>query len=114
MVGNIAERYGVGASQVAAWNNLYRYRIRVGQKLRIYTTPAKAAQAANYRPEPRPTTTTSSNPATSGTGTYHTVRRGDTLWGMARKYGISVEQIRRLNPSLDASDLKIGQNVRVR
>ncbi len=114
VVGSIADRYGVGASQIANWNNLYRYRIRVGQKLRIYTTPAKAAQAANYRPEPRPASTAPANPAPSGTGTYHTVRSGDTLWDLARRYGVSVDQIRRLNPSLDASDLKVGQNIRIR
>lgn len=114
VVGAIAERYGVRASEVARWNGLYRYRIKVGQKLRIYATPAQAARANSYRPEPRAATATPAAPKPSGSGTYHTVRSGDTSWELARRYGVSVDQIKRLNPGLDAGDLKVGQNVRVK
>ena len=40
VVGSIAERYGVSTRQISAWNNLYRYRIKVGQKLTIYAKPS--------------------------------------------------------------------------
>lgn len=44
---------------------------------------------------------------------YHTVRAGDTLWKIARKYRSSVEQIRTLN-DLRSNELSPGQRIRVR
>ncbi|MEL6843991.1 MAG: transglycosylase SLT domain-containing protein, partial [Bacteroidota bacterium] len=35
-VSTIAERYGVSSRQIASWNGLRRYRIRAGQKLKMY------------------------------------------------------------------------------
>lgn len=46
---------------------------------------------------------------------YHKVRSGDTLYGLARKYGTSVAAICRLNSGLTAkSTLRIGKSIRVR
>jgi LysM repeat protein len=28
---------------------------------------------------------------------YHTVRSGETLWGISRRYGLTVEELRSLN-----------------
>lgn len=114
VVGQIADRYGVSARSVAAWNGLYRYRIKVGQKLKIYTTPAKAAAAANYRPPTQSPPTKPAPQVASGDGSYHTVRNGDTLWDIAQRYDISVGTLTRLNPGLNARDLKVGQAVRVK
>lgn len=36
VVGNIAKKYGVTASQIAQWNGLRGYKIKPGQKLKIY------------------------------------------------------------------------------
>ena len=47
------------------------------------------------------------------TAVYHTVRSGDNLWDIARKYGASVQQIRNLN-DLRSSNLRPGQRIRVR
>ena len=50
---------------------------------------------------------------TEDTAVYHTVRQGDNLWDIARKYRASVEQIQRLN-DLNSSALRPGQRIRVR
>lgn len=44
---------------------------------------------------------------------YYTVRRGDTLWGIAREHETSVRQIRSLN-DLQSSSLSPGTRIRVR
>lgn len=45
---------------------------------------------------------------------YHTVKAGDTLWNISRRYkGLSVEKIRQLNPQLKGDNLTIGQKIRV-
>jgi membrane-bound lytic murein transglycosylase D len=45
--------------------------------------------------------------------TYHTVRKGDTLGAIARKYGRSVKQLMQWNKLKNANALRIGQRLRV-
>lgn len=45
---------------------------------------------------------------------YHRVKRGENLGSIARKYGVSVSQLTRLNGISSRSILKIGQNLRVK
>ena len=45
---------------------------------------------------------------------YHTVRSGDTLGALARKYGTSVSRICQLNGIKSTTILRIGQKLRVR
>lgn len=114
VVSQIAERYGVSARAIANWNSLYRYRIKVGQKLKIYTTAAQAAAATSYRPAPQQAAQATPRVVPDGQGSYHAVRNGDTLWDIAKRYGVSVSTLTRLNPGLDARDLKVGQAIRVK
>jgi LysM repeat protein len=44
---------------------------------------------------------------------YHTIRRGETYWGIAPKYGTTWQEIQKLNPGVDPRKLQIGQKVRV-
>ena len=117
VVGSIAEKYNVSARSIASWNNLRRYRIKVGQKLKIYASKSVAQQKARPQSsgvsasnQPRPTTTN-----TTG-AVYYRVKRGDTLWGIAKKYTRgSVDAIITLNQGMSRSDrLSIGQRIRVK
>jgi LysM repeat protein len=46
---------------------------------------------------------------------YHKVRSGDTLSGIAKRYGTTVNKIISLNPGLTTkTTLKIGRNIRVK
>ena len=42
---------------------------------------------------------------------YHKVVRGDTLYSISRKYGLSVEKIRRLNNLSDKKPIQPGQKL---
>lgn len=44
---------------------------------------------------------------------YHTVKKGDTLGAIARKYGRTVNQLMRWNNIRNANALRIGQRIRV-
>ena len=44
---------------------------------------------------------------------YHRVRRGDTLGAIARRYGVTVSQLTRLNGLSTRSILRVGQNLRI-
>lgn len=111
VVGSIAEKYGVSARQISYWNNLRRYRIKVGQKLKIYTKKSNArAAGATSSPSaaPKPNYVLSQGMQT------HTVKRGETLWSISNRYSVPLETLYSLNKGLKNSKLKIGQVVRVR
>ncbi len=49
----------------------------------------------------------------SGTPQTHTIRRGETLYSIAPKYGTNWQTLLTLNPGIDPKKLQIGQKVRV-
>ncbi|MEL6255730.1 MAG: transglycosylase SLT domain-containing protein [Bacteroidota bacterium] len=110
VVGSIAEKYQVSARQISYWNNLYRYRIKVGQRLKIYASKSVAEQAG-ARPAKR--RTSGATASYSKNASYHTVRSGDTLWGISNRYNVSIESLKNLNSGI-GRNLKIGQKVRIR
>lgn len=76
----------------------------------------------NYKPEiyqtrratvKAETQNTSSKKSKSGKAVYHRIRQGDTLGGIAAKYGVSVSQLRRLN-GLRGNNIRAGKSLRVR
>jgi membrane-bound lytic murein transglycosylase D len=86
----ISERYRVSVRLLrAANNNVHPRRLRIGMRLVIPISPAARSNAAAGR-APRP------RAAVSGVR-YHRVRRGETLWIVAQRYGVTVEQLRRWN-----------------
>jgi len=42
---------------------------------------------------------------------FHTVARGETLWSIAQRYGVSVEELARLNRLDDSSRIKVGERL---
>lgn len=81
---------------------------------RVYTPPANVPES-----DPGNTTVIQTNPVgtSSGTstsaGTTHKVVSGDTLYGLSKKYGVSVDQIKQLN-NLTGNTIKVGQVLRIR
>lgn len=107
-LGKIAERYGVGVSQIKRWNGLRSNNLRVGQRLTIF--PRKPYIAKN--------TAKSNSSKTSGTtvaggSKIHTVRSGDSLWTISRQYpGVSIENLREWN-GISGNNLKPGTKLKL-
>lgn len=60
------------------------------------------------------TGSSSSTPSANNSGYLtHTVRQSETLYGISRQYGVSVDQIRQLN-ALSDNLIKIGQELRIK
>jgi len=53
-------------------------------------------------------------PATAGTSATHVVARGDSLWDLARRYGIKLENLQRWNALGRKALLLPGQVLRLR
>lgn len=43
--------------------------------------------------------------------TTHTITAGDTLWGLTKRYGVSLGALLGLNPGIQADNLRTGQKV---
>ena len=85
---------------------------------------AKKAEKANHRyykftgQTPPSTVTTLENavqpPKAEATVTKHKIQKGDTLYSIARKYGVTVSDIQKLNPGINAKELKVGVELRLK
>lgn len=96
-LGKIAQKYGVGISSIKSWNNLRGNNLRVGQYLTIY--PRKSVAMAE---------TSGKNSAAPAAGKKYTVKRGDSLWSISRKFpGITVQNLKSWNEITD-TNLKPG------
>jgi len=96
----IALRYHSTIRDIVTLNQINdRDRIRVGQKLKI---PLRKRKIAYLKREKTPTT------PLQWEFIHHRVRRGDSLWTLARHYGITIKQIKALN-NLSNTQLHIGQ-----
>ena len=82
----IAQRYGTTVSAIKQANGLTSDVLQIGQVLRI---PVSQSPYVEY-----------------------TVRAGDTLWELSRRYGTTVETIRQAN-GLTSNVLQIGQVLRI-
>jgi LysM repeat protein len=59
------------------------------------------------------TTTTSATTTTPG-AEYYVIKSGDTLGSIAQKYGTTSDALATLNPGVDPTALRVGQQLRVR
>ena len=108
-LGEIARRYGVSVSDIADANpGLKPTRLRIGQRIVIPTGGVSAARAAVAAADERRETVR----RTVASG--HTVRRGETLSGIADRYAVTVAQLRAWNGLGGSSAIRAGQRLRVR
>lgn len=106
-LGQIAARYGTSVEALRAANgNVNPRRLQIGQRLVVPRggTPTRLASASGQS-----TTTRTSAP---GPATV-TVRRGDTLWSLARRHGVSTTDLMRWN-NLNSTTIHPGDRLTVR
>jgi membrane-bound lytic murein transglycosylase D len=89
----IADRYGTSSSRLRSWNRLGSY-IYPGQKLTIYQGKSGSSSS-------------------SGESTVVQVRKGDTLWDIARAHGVSLTSLLSANGLSKASLIRPGDRIRV-
>ena len=100
-ISELADEYGVTQRELLAWNGLdSRGRIRAGQRIRVAPPGA---------PAPRRMAPATQRPAAK----THIVRRGDTLKGLARRYGVSIQALREANGLAEQEILRAGIALRI-
>lgn len=97
-ISGIAEKYGVTEDSIVRYNGLSSPDdLHIGQKINI---PIPSS--------PRPAGTPTSEPYVK-----YTVKEGDTLSGIADRYGVTVDSIVRYNGLSSADDLSIGDEITI-
>ncbi len=100
----IARKYGVSVSAIARANHLRRRSlIHPGQRLWI-PVPGTSASASVAS---EPPSSTRARPPASG---IYRVRQGDSLWKIARRFGVTVADLKRWN-RLKSNTLRPGQRL---
>lgn len=90
---SIAKKYGVTVEELQRWNKLDSAdQINEGQNLQVKAPIEERAQAKEV--------------------TLYEVQKGDTLFQIAKKFGMSVDDIMELN-QMTAPDISIGQKLKV-
>ncbi len=114
-VWTIAKRYNVSEKAMLDANNLTKKDVlQIGQKLVIPgTSPGTAAGTAPVavvsRAQPQ-TPVTASSGATLRSAEYK-VRPGDTIWALARKHGLSEQELLAANNLSKSDVLSLGQTL---
>ncbi len=108
-LGKIAQRYGVGVSQIKRWNGLRSSRLRIGQRLTIYP---RGFTASTKKKSSSKKTTVSAAP--KGKYTTYVVKKGDSLWLISQKFPkVSVSQIKKWNNIWSVKSLKPGTKLKI-
>lgn len=130
-VGFIAEWFKIRIADLRYWNDLRGNLIREGQNLVIYVPKGKGEHYSRFDQlsfnekqlaigktikDSTPATISNTNePGKDDNFVYHTVKRGDNLWEIAKKYpGVSAEDIKRLNEISNTRGLTVGQTLKIK
>ncbi|PRP67770.1 LysM peptidoglycan-binding domain-containing protein [Nonlabens agnitus] len=92
-LGKIANKYRVNVSQIKRWNGLRSNNLKIGQRLKIMTRGSVAT--------------------TASTSSTYKVKSGDSLWEIGKKHGVSVAQLKKLNPD-KTSTLRPGMTLNLK
>ena len=100
---DISRRYGISVEQLCSWNGVApRSTLRPGQRLKI-ASAGSAGHAVSVKLE---------EPARWPAS--YTVRKGDSLWLISRRFRVSVAQLQQWNGLRQGSVLQPGQNLIVK
>jgi len=101
-LGDIAEKFNTRASYIRRWNGLrYGEYIYPKQKLTIWVAKSLTQKVKD-----------SDTHKIDDNATYYTVKTGDTLWDISRKYGVSIEELKRLN-NMRSVRIRPGDKIKV-
>jgi membrane-bound lytic murein transglycosylase D len=99
---SISRKYEIGVNQLASINDIsLNDPLKIGQEL-VVKGDKPSADAEN-----------SPGKNAENADIYYTVKAGDTMYGISRKYDIGVEELRKLNNKADYV-VKTGEKLRVK
>jgi membrane-bound lytic murein transglycosylase D len=116
VLGSIADRYGVRVSEIKRWNRLKNNNIRVGQRLTIYPRKFNTYASSSKKKSSKSKKSAAPVKQVDIKGGYelYTVKSGDSLWLIAKKYpGISAKNIQSWNGIGNSTSLRPGMKLKI-
>ncbi len=109
-LGHIAMKYHVSVKNLMRWNGLSSKSVlRIGQRIRIYGGSGPAVSSSSGGSKSSATT------SKSGGYEWYTIKKGDTLLGIAYKFkGVSLNDILSLNGLTKNSKIYPGRKIKIR
>ena len=107
----IAKHNGTTAAALRSVNHLKSDNVRVGQVLKLPAGSTPAASAPVAEATTAPDTTTAESTTNADGRTTHTVKAGEKLSTIAKKYGVTVGAIATANNISDPSKIRAGQQL---
>lgn len=109
-LGHIAMKYHVSVKNLMRWNGLSSKSVlRIGQRIRIYGGSGSAVSSSSGGSKSSATT------SKSGGYEWYTIKKGDTLLGIAYKFkGVSLNDILSLNGLTKNSKIYPGRKIKIR
>ena len=109
----IARMYEVSVADLRRWNNLRGSKIDAGQTLDIYDKPEERVRVIPLSPAKLSSAHRKVEVQSSGMfAPTHTVKKGETLYEIARQYGVEVSTLRSHN-RLKTNKILVGQVLRI-
>ena len=110
-LGSVARKYHVTVAKIKKWNHLKRETLHVGQRLTIYRSGSPMAQVNNKTT--KSSAKNNSKATKSAAPKTHTVKKGETLSSISRKYGCTVNDLKKWN-NLKGNSVKVGQKLKIK
>ncbi|MBQ8014475.1 MAG: LysM peptidoglycan-binding domain-containing protein [Treponema sp.] len=119
---SISKKYGLSVTDLQAANGLSDNGIKIGQKIKIPDGKTIADSGAANSKSPALTTpapdraVSAASPAaktSSSPDGFYTVQKGETWFGISKKYGITVADLQKLNGVGAEASLQVGQKIKV-
>lgn len=125
---SIAKKYGIATDSIRSWNKIEGKSLKVGQELIVAKVAKKDSPTL---PKEHETATKSDDKALlvrnkekekekekpakdeEKSSITHTVKKGDTLYGIAKKHNTTVNKIKKDN-KLTSNGLRIGQKLMIK
>ena len=105
----ISSRYGVPIDAILATNEIRVKYLKPGTELVI----PEGGKAERRRSASIIATAEASTVKGKGKAVTHVVRKGDTLYGISRRYAVQIDQIRRWNALGRAKNLRPGSRIKL-
>jgi membrane-bound lytic murein transglycosylase D len=110
-IGLIADKYNVTPDQIKEWNKLTTNWIGVAQQLKIKINVklmqpelANSIKDKTIKPQPKPVEKKR----------YYSVKPGDIFNRIADTHGLTLEELKQLNPKIDPNSIRVGEIIRVK
>ncbi len=133
-IGEISRKYGVTVSEIKKWNRLKNNNVMLGAKLKIQTNERVATTVVKKTPKPTAKTKDTTETAiaavekqeaktkeVAGDDTenkedekseFYVVQKGDNLNSIARKYGVTIAEIKEWN-NLEDTNVLSGSKLKL-